>query len=62
MKTGVDLKQFKKWVAKDWGKRCGDYAFGCYVCAAWRVFDDLKALIDISEGYDKESKTKKKGR
>jgi len=61
-KTGIDLQRFRKWIKSNWGTKCKDHAFGCVLCSVWRVYNDLKDLIDTSEGYDKESKTKKKGR
>ena len=54
----VDLKEFKKYITKNWGKRCKEYVFGCYVCMAWRCYDDLESLIFLSEDYEEEQKSK----
>ena len=46
MKSGINFKQFRKYLLKTFGEKCPDYEPGCVVCAVWRLYDDLKASID----------------
>jgi len=39
-------KKFRKQIEKDWGKKCKDFNFGCIVCQAHRIVDDLEELGD----------------
>jgi len=39
-------KILKKWLEKNYGKRCLDYCKECIVCAKWRLFDELKLQED----------------
>jgi hypothetical protein len=41
MKTGIDLKQFKKFIEKEIGKRCKGSTYGCLICSAWDLYDHL---------------------
>lgn len=31
----------KKWLIKNYGKRCSDYEKECVVCNKWKLFDKL---------------------
>ena len=31
----------KKWIMKNYGKRCPDYEKDCIVCKKWKLFDKL---------------------
>lgn len=53
MATGVNIKQLEKFIEKYFGKRCKEYCFGCCVCSAWRVFDDIKDIIEDLDDLDK---------
>ena len=52
-KKGIDLKQFKKWILKNIGKKCPDYCWDCIVCRTWRLYDDLEAYEDYMKILDK---------
>ena len=53
-------KKFRKVIIKDWGKKCEDFSFGCIVCQAHRIIDDLEELGDFLDDIDKlDSKNKK---
>ena len=41
-----ELKQFEKVVKKNFGKRCLDFHFACYVCQIYMALDILKDAID----------------
>jgi len=43
--TGIDLKQFKKYLIKEYGEMCHDYCWDCIVCRVWRVYEDLEGFI-----------------
>jgi hypothetical protein len=45
MKNGINLKQFKKYLIKNYGEMCHDYCWDCIVCRVWKVFDDLEGMI-----------------
>ena len=45
MKTGIDIKQFRKWLIKNVGRRCKEYACGCFVCDAWHAYDIIKDIV-----------------
>ena len=46
-KTGVDLKQLKKWIEKNYGTKCKKFAFMCPCCEAWRIYQLLKEIIEL---------------
>jgi hypothetical protein len=47
MKTGIDLKQLKQYLEKNYGKKCRTYSFGCITCQVWRAYEDLEELLEI---------------
>ena len=47
MKQPINLKQYKKWLEKEYGKPCKRYGFGCYLCIVWRNYEDLKQIINL---------------
>jgi hypothetical protein len=49
--TGVDLKQFKKYLLKEYGEMCHDYCWDCIVCRVWRLYEDLEGFI-IRDSYE----------
>lgn len=34
-------KILKKWMERNYGKRCPEYWRGCIVCEKWKLFDKL---------------------
>lgn len=44
IKSGIDLKQFRKYLIKYYGKKCKSYAIGCFTCQVWRVYENLKQI------------------
>jgi len=44
--------KFRKAVIKDFGKKCKDFNFGCVVCQAHRIVDDLEELADFIDNTD----------
>lgn len=43
------LKQLKKLVLKDFGRRCKDKALGCITCDVYRVIDEFQLLVDMED-------------
>lgn len=39
-------KTLKRWLEKNYGKRCRDYCKECILCTKWRLFDKLKLSED----------------
>ena len=37
-------EKFRKQINKDWGRKCEDFNFGCIICQAHRIVDDLEEL------------------
>ncbi len=66
MRTGINLKQFEKWIDKEIspkghyfrGKReyCGD----CLGCRAWRIYESLKDLLVFCDMLDEWAVDKEK--
>lgn len=54
MKTGIDLKQFKKFIEKQIGERCKGKAYNCLPCDAWDLYDHIEAFLDFLDLLDKE--------
>lgn len=44
----------RKQVSREFGSKCGEYDFGCVVCNAHRVVDDLKPLIELLYALDRK--------
>ncbi|MDP3765903.1 MAG: hypothetical protein Q8R04_05305 [Nanoarchaeota archaeon] len=59
----LNVKQFKKWLEKEIGKRCKDYCWDCFVCRSWRVFDEVESYVDhikfLEKPFPKKTKLKK---
>lgn len=56
MKNGVDLKQLKSWIIKNYGKKCKTFDPCCSCCIMWRIYGiivnnykDLKKMLRILE-------------
>jgi len=47
-------KTFRKEIIKNFGEKCKDYDFGCVVCNAHRVVDNLEELAGLLEALDKD--------
>ena len=43
------IKQLKKQLLKDWGKRCEDYFFGCAICSVWRAYEELESAYFLTD-------------
>lgn len=41
------LLELKKFIAKNYGKRCPDYNQFCAVCIMWHAYDTIKEGIKI---------------
>lgn len=41
------MKELKKEVTKNFGRRCKDYSPLCGTCIAWNAYDTLQYLFDI---------------
>jgi len=48
--TGINLKQFKKWILENVGKRCPEYGVGCFICDVYHAYDILESLM----GFEKQ--------
>lgn len=35
-------KILKKWVERNYGKKCPEYCKGCILCEKWKLFGNLK--------------------
>jgi len=42
----VILKALKSWINRNYGRRCGERANGCFACIAWEVYDLLCVYFD----------------
>ena len=51
--------QLKKWIEKNWGKRCPDYEKSCALCRAWTCYDYLMSETDEEKikAYIKDKKS-----
>ena len=36
------FKRFKKFIRKNYGRRCSEFEPSCVVCKLWKVYDDCK--------------------
>lgn len=48
-KDEATLRACIKVLKRQCGRRCRDYALGCFSCGIWRVIDDLKTWIWLGE-------------
>ena len=51
--TGLDLKQFKKWLKKNIGAQCHDECWDCIVCRSWRLYDEIEMYQRFIKILDK---------
>jgi hypothetical protein len=42
----INMKEFKKWLIENYGKKCKDYSDCCVICNAWKVYTMLKKLLE----------------
>ncbi len=47
------LKWYKKFLEKNYGKKCKDYCWDCVVCRSWRVYEDFEGFWDNYETVSK---------
>ncbi|MFA5752870.1 MAG: hypothetical protein WC910_07375 [Bacteroidales bacterium] len=47
----IDLKGWKKMLEKHYGKRCSEYSFNCIECEVWRLYDQIKAFVDMDSMF-----------
>ena len=56
----ISIREFKKWIEKEIGKRCRDYCWDCFVCRSWRVYDEMEGyvnhIIDLEISFTKKTK------
>lgn len=50
----LKVKEFKKWLNKEVGKRCKDYCWECFICRSWRLYDDMEGYQWINKELDKQ--------
>ena len=46
------VKDLRKDITKQFGKKCKVYVLGCFCCMAHRVVDDLEEVVKWLEGSD----------
>ena len=46
-KSGINLKQFKKFLKAEYGDKCKDFEPTCIVCVVWRLYSDLDKLVNV---------------
>ena len=44
-----ELKTIKKYINKNWGKKCKDFSCLCATCIAWRAFETLEELSKVGD-------------
>lgn len=54
------IKELRKIITKDYGKKCKDFCFDCIVCRVHRVLDDLQSIADFNDILDGKKKDKHK--
>lgn len=55
MISGIDTKQFKKWLLKEVGVKCKDNNWDCLICRSWILYEELKSyerMIKILDNFD----------
>ena len=45
----VDLEKLKKYILKNVGKKCKEYAVGCFACEVYRIYESLKSWSDLTK-------------
>ena len=53
------LKQIRKKIEHDWGKKCKDFCFGCSVCWAHQTLENLESMYDDEDNWDIEKPVRK---
>ena len=43
-----ELKELKKVLIKDWGKKCKDKALLCPKCLIWGAYDTIDEMYDVT--------------
>ena len=43
------MKELKKKLIKDWGKKCKNFSALCAVCLVWRAFETLESLYSMKD-------------
>ena len=46
MKTGINITQLKKYITKMYGKKCTEYAFGCFGCMIWKLYEEIESFYE----------------
>ena len=54
----MNIKQLKKTIEKDWGKKCKDFSCTCVICQAWLAYAIFEDLYD-AVAFEKHLKPKK---
>lgn len=62
MKKEIEIKQFKKFLIKEVGKRCGDFCWDCFVCRSWRLYDDIESYLRFLKWIESDEIDIKKAR
>lgn len=47
------MEKIRKFIEKEYGKKCPDYEDGCCVCRIWFLFENLKEYIDLGDEDEK---------
>ena len=48
----INLKELKKWLEKNFGKRCRPFAKNCPCCEAWKLYDNIENFYCENEADD----------
>ena len=59
METGLNAKQFKKFIKREYGERCKEFEWSCHSCRVWRMYDDIESFEDDERVMKKYIKTRK---
>ena len=59
MKNKTFLKQIRKKIEHDWGKKCKEFCFGCSVCWAHQTLETLESMYE-DDYWDEDKPTKLK--
>jgi len=51
--TDADNNAIAEAVESYWGERCPDFEESCPTCAAWKQYDKMRNLTNVSEGESK---------
>ena len=42
----IILTALRGWISRNYGKRCGERANGCFVCIAYAIYDVLETYLE----------------